>query len=106
LRETAKRYIKAHPRKLTFEEHKRKNLKYSYGLSLEDYMKMLLKQSNRCLICGREFVGELFPVVDHNHKTKEVRGLLCNRCNLFVGLVEDRDLHQKIVTYVVGDTIG
>ena len=28
-------------------------------------------------------------VVDHCHKTKIVRGLLCNRCNTLLGLIDD-----------------
>jgi len=27
--------------------------------------------------------------VDHNHKTSEIRGLLCSRCNTAIGLIQD-----------------
>lgn len=41
---------------------------------------MLAAQEGVCYICKREPNGRKF-CVDHNHKTGEVRGLLCYRCN-------------------------
>lgn len=40
--------------------------------------------------------------MDHNHKTGQVRGLLCDRCNLTIGALEDdAALLQKAIDYVV-----
>lgn len=42
-------------------------------------------QNGKCAICGKdekEFTKRLS--VDHNHRTKKVRGLLCFRCNKFL----------------------
>jgi len=62
------------------------------GISESTYLLMLFKQDGRCP-CGRE----LDPAhMDHDHKCcssrhscgKCVRGLLCSRCNLLLGVVE------------------
>lgn len=65
-------------------------LKKNYGLTLEEYDKMLKKQKGVCAICKQKAKrnhGNL--VVDHCHDTGEVRGLLCSNCNSGIGLLED-----------------
>lgn len=53
-----------------------------YGLTVEDYNKMLKHQKGRCAICGKtEKEHGRHLCVDHNHKTGMVRGLLCLYCN-------------------------
>lgn len=51
-----------------------------YDISVEDYDKMLAFQDGVCAICGRP-PKTLRLSVDHDHKTGEVRGLLCYTCN-------------------------
>jgi hypothetical protein len=51
-----------------------------YGLKPGDYQKLLAAQGGRCAICGCAPGRKRFAV-DHDHKTLEVRGLLCLRCN-------------------------
>jgi hypothetical protein len=57
-----------------------------YGVSVEQYNEMLVKQDGKCAICRREFKT---LAVDHCHTTGRVRGLLCNNCNLILGLCYD-----------------
>jgi|SRR6185369_16485045 len=57
-----------------------------YGLSLEDYKALLVKQGLRCLICKNLTGSNL--CVDHNHRTGKVRGLLCGPCNMALGLLQ------------------
>ena len=67
------------------------DLKTKYGLSLEDFKGLLKKQDGRCAICkvkGQESVTRLL-CVDHCHKTGEVRGLLCTKCNSGIGYLGD-----------------
>lgn len=64
--------------------------KTTYGISLEDYNRLLAEQNNCCKICKThqgEFKNKLH--VDHNHKNGLVRGLLCHNCNLAIGRLKD-----------------
>lgn len=59
-----------------------KYLKKKYGISLKQYNYMLKKQGYKCAICGKHQKDEKRNfAVDHCHKTKIVRGILCNYCN-------------------------
>jgi len=73
--------------------HKRKgySLKYGYGITLDDYNKMFEQQKGKCAICERH-QNDLTRTlcVDHDHKTNQVRALLCVTCNTDVSVVEDR----------------
>jgi hypothetical protein len=84
------------------------NLKYRYGITEEDYEKLLVKQKHSCKICGHKpdkdqtqpDKDQTQPdncqtqpdkplYVDHCHQTKAVRGLLCSKCNLALGHMND-----------------
>lgn len=77
------------------ERIKRKILK-KYGLSVEDYTKLLELQNGVCAVCGTPET-KISPTggtvqsltVDHDHKTNKVRGLLCSACNLAIGNFKD-----------------
>jgi hypothetical protein len=43
----------------------------------------------RCESCGTNDPGRKDWCVDHNHKTGRFRGILCNRCNVALGMVRD-----------------
>lgn len=73
-----------------------RNLKCKYGISLEDYEALLLKQGGKCVICKTDENKALYGInkslnfaVDHCHKTGRIRGLLCNTCNRALGLFKD-----------------
>ena len=69
------------------------NLPAKYGITPAKFAEMLLAQGGKCACCQKVFniEGSLKerPCVDHNHKNKEVRDLLCGRCNLAAGNVDD-----------------
>ena len=66
---------------------RRYNLKRLYGLTPELWDVMFRGQDGRCPICGRRLTNT--TVVDHDHETGKVRGLLCSRCNSGLGMFED-----------------
>ena len=77
-------------------ETKRKmNISREYGLEYYAYWKMYNDQGAGCWICGKELSlykddsGVPTARVDHDHKTGEVRGLLCNNCNTGSGMFEE-----------------
>ncbi len=90
-----RRYYKKYPKRpkfLTLEQQREHNkntkLKYRYGITQKEYNKLFYKQKGCCAICGKhqsEFKRRL--AVDHNHLTKEVRGLLCTLCNQGIGML-------------------
>jgi len=56
------------------------SLKYKYGITPGQYDELLVSQGDACAICLRVLKTRHYAV-DHNHKTGEVRGLLCSTCN-------------------------
>jgi len=52
---------------------------------------MMTAQGGKCAICGHRSTDDrnFFPVVDHCHKTKKARGLLCMNCNMGIGKFKD-----------------
>lgn len=67
-----------------------KALKQKYGITTEQYEKMLAAQHQGCKICGisSEEHGR-FLSVDHCHTTGKIRGLLCHSCNTAIGLLKE-----------------
>jgi Recombination endonuclease VII len=78
-----------HLRKKPTKEQKRKQLIKSYSLSVKEYETLLKNQNNKCAICYSENWGRISPCIDHCHVTGKVRGLLCNTCNMALGLFKD-----------------
>lgn len=77
-----------------------------YGITMEQYELMFDYQDGLCAICGqvetRRFKGSISRfAVDHNHKTGEVRGLLCSKCNVCLGYAQDDPkLLLKMINYL------
>lgn len=66
---------------------------YVHGITPEQFEAMLAEQENCCAICGMEgWLGGRHPGsphVDHDHRTGQIRGLLCAACNLGLGRFND-----------------
>ena len=83
--------------------HRNTHLLRSYGITNEDYDKLLTEQNNCCAICGTDKPGgkhDRFQV-DHCHTTGKVRGLLCKSCNIALGeFKDDIDTLYKAMVYL------
>lgn len=63
-------------------------LKRAYGLTIEDYERILNSQHGVCKICGSKDTYKKLAV-DHCHTTGRIRGLLCQNCNHGLGKFKD-----------------
>lgn len=60
---------------------------YRYGLTVSQFRQMLAA-ANGCAACG---VVDVELVIDHCHTSGKVRGLLCARCNVAIGMLDDSE---------------
>ena len=58
---------------------------------------LFIEQEGRCKICDRKLHRNC--AVDHDHKTGAVRSLLCSKCNLEVGHIENGLINGSLVIY-------
>lgn len=104
-REAQKRYNAKHPDRVRRRQRDHQ-LKRHYGMSVEQFEELLAKQGHKCAVCERDnskddAVGKRRWHVDHCHKTKNVRGVLCPACNMALGLLkDDTRVLQKAISYL------
>jgi len=54
----------------------------------------------KCAICGKQ-KGKRNHALDHCHKTKKLRGILCANCNTAIGMFEeDTDRMRAAIAYL------
>lgn len=72
------------------EAERANKLEYNYRVSEEDYQTLLELQNSRCAGCNKHQADMKRKfVVDHDHATGMVRGLLCYGCNAILGQAKD-----------------
>lgn len=81
------------------EKKRWERVKKLYGLSELDVAQMLIKQNCQCVICSINIKNGYH--IDHCHSTKKVRGLLCQKCNQAIGLLQESEtLFLKASQYI------
>lgn len=88
-----------------------------YGLTIEDYETMMIDQDHNCKICKKEFSSNKDNCIDHDHSCcndlpngqrscgKCVRGIVCKKCNLILGMVNDsKEYLMDCIEYLSGDS--
>ena len=100
--EGIRRYMATSKGKLTRKNNK---LKHDYDITLDQYNDMLRNQGEVCAICDTNKPGGKFKYfhVDHDHKTGEIRGLLCCGCNHKLGWFEK--FKNNLYEYGIKDVI-
>jgi hypothetical protein len=89
----------------------RYKLRQLYGLELQELYALQAAQQDRCAICGEletnarvkstTPTGAKVLAVDHDHVTGVIRALLCYRCNVSIGRVnENPELLRKMLDYL------
>jgi len=73
-----------------------------WGLSESKYVEMFSAQKGECPICESPLISDTKrPVVDHNHTTGDIRGILCDGCNRAIGLLGDSEVSlQNALNYL------
>lgn len=70
----------------------------TYKISKDVYSAMIERAGGLCEMCGGEAKR---LVVDHDHDTGLVRGLICDRCNQFLGMIETKpNIQLQAETYL------
>lgn len=88
-REYCRKYY-AKNKKQRYEDGRKRFLMNKFGITIEEYNNLFEKQKGCCAICGiHQNKLDKKLAVDHGHETGEIRGLLCTRCNLLLGNVND-----------------
>lgn len=85
--------VKAYYQLNSAEIRKKLRLK-RYGITVDEYEAMYRKQRGQCAVCkatagGVKHGKPTLLSIDHDHVTNKVRGLLCEKCNFAIGLMED-----------------
>lgn len=83
---------------------RRSHLKTKYGITPEEFDRLLKTQGGKCAICGDANLRDergFRPHVDHSHRTGQVRGILCGRCNKGIGaLRDDPEIVRRALFYL------
>lgn len=99
IKKYARAWYKRHPERRD-EINRKSYLKRNYGITLEEYALLLAHHNGCCWICRRPSKTRRLAV-DHNHKTKQVRGLLCWKCNRGIAMFkEDPNILSNAVAYI------
>ena len=98
LKEYNKKYSAEHERSSEIASYRRMK---NFGVSQKEYEEMLNAQNGVCAVCGRTNKGKAL-CVDHDHVTGKIRGLLCHKCNLALGMAEDNlETLKNLVIYLL-----
>jgi hypothetical protein len=94
----SREWARKNPRKQNPKVTRKYRISTQYGLSVEDYEKLLESQKGLCAICEDRMT---VPCIDHDHASKKVRALLCRACNWGIGhLKDDPEVVRKALEYL------
>ena len=71
------------------------------GVTRAAFAAMLSRQGDCCAVCATADPGRKNWQLDHDHQTGGVRGVLCSRCNLALGLFKDDPARMRAAAVYV-----
>ena len=90
------RYYRENKHKWRERDYKRK-----YGMTIQEVEALVASQNGRCPICDIPFKSQKLMSLDHDHKTGQLRQVLCSKCNTALGLLnEDVAIFHRAVEYI------
>ena len=86
------------------ETSRLKAIEKKFNITGYEYDLLLKSQNGECKICGiHESKTKRKLAIDHNHITGNVRGLLCDKCNMGLGLFKDsQEILLRAIQYCDG----
>lgn len=83
-------------------------LRYSFGITLEQYNQLFTQQEGKCAICDKHQLNEKKALaVDHDHSNGVIRGLLCQNCNKGIGNLQDSiEILESSIEYLLTANTG
>ena len=105
---TCKECTKARLKESKSQSPKRKrelHLLRKFNMTLNDYDQMVERQGDKCALCPATKPGgrhtDASWCIDHDHVSGKIRELLCNDCNMVLGIVQDSPEHLlRMVKYI------
>jgi len=81
---------------------RKQHLRRRFGITLEDFDRMVSEQKGLCALCSKTLSTEKrHPHVDHDHTTGRIRGVVHHNCNLVLGHAKDSvELLQQAIAYL------
>jgi hypothetical protein len=77
------------------------HLWHLYRMTEAQYNELWQRQDGKCAICLNLCPSGKALHVDHSHTTGKIRGLLCKRCNMTLGLLhDDVSILQRAIDYL------
>lgn len=85
----------------TKERRKFNRMKHLYGVTFDQYNELIKQQNGKCKICDAQLDFDRHAHIDHCHKTKEIRGVLCGNCNSGLGHFKDNvEILRRAIEYL------
>lgn len=82
-------------------------IKKDYGISYDEYVDIYNRDLGKCRICSKTLAIEKTEnletaSIDHCHKSGRIRGILCGKCNIGIGMFDENlDLLLKARDYLI-----
>jgi hypothetical protein len=80
------------------ETPRARHLRTKYNLALREFDFMVVRQEGKCAICG--ILPKSRLQVDHDHKSGEIRGLLCWLCNKWLSYHWTKERLERAARYM------